>query len=382
MSISLRAITDKFKNLIRDCVLVYYYNFRKKNNRNVYFSSFTSRYCDSPRAIADALYKLDPTVHQIWEATPDANMPDYVEKAITHKQRLKARAQSRAWVLGMGTSWKPKDVLLVATWHGDRGFKKILLATPVDAPETNRGKQIIIANKNIDIFTSGSSYGEMQAREGLGYEGYIQPDGLPRNDVLVNHLEQKENIARIKQRLAISDDSKILLFAPTFRDSDKGKQVVDVDLLSVLNVLHKNDPDWIVLVRSHKCSQGFDLEYGDKFRDISDYDDMSDLLLISDCLITDYSSSAGDFVLTGRPCILTHFDRKEYESNSRELWFDPAESGFLIAENNDDLLQILDNLYEFDHTEISDKVLNFYGAYESGKSARITAEKILDWVNK
>lgn len=376
-----RNLTVRFKNLLRVIVLNYYYIFRKKNNRNVYFASFTGKYCDSQRAISEELYRLDSTIHQIWEANPEADMPTYVEKVTTHRQRLKSRAQSRVWVMGMGTGWKPKNVLLVATWHGDRGFKKILLATPADAPGTSRGKQILNANKRIDIFTAGSNYGEMQAREGLGYNGYIQSVGLPRNDVLVNYKDQKEKIKSIKQKLSIAEGTKILLFAPTFRDSDKGKQVVQVDLSAALKTLQKNGTDWIVLFRAHNCSRGFDVEYGDKFIDLTDYDDISDLLLISDCLITDYSSCAGDFVLMGRPCILTHFDRMEYESTSRELWFNPADSGFLIARNNAELLKILENLYEYDHKKISNYILSFYGTHESGTSARVTAEKILAWLN-
>ncbi len=373
---------DLFKTIFRLIILNWYYITRKRKEKNVYFSSFEGQYSDSPKAIAEELYRLDPSIHQLWCANKGVNMPEYVEKVFSPMGKLRARAISKAWVIGMGSNWKPKDILLVAVWHGDRGFKKILLETPTKSSHTRRGKNIIKSSRNIDIFTSGSRYGEMQAHQGLGYYGYIQKEGLPRNDKLVNAICYKEDILKIKAELGISLDTKILLYAPTFRDSETGKQKSTIDIPKAMNSLQKNGEKWICILRAHKLSKGIETCDTNAYLDLSDWGDMTDLLLISDCLITDYSSCAGDFILTNKPCILAHFDKEEYEAKSRSLWINPDETGFLIAKNQKELNNLLEHLYDYDHASIANNVLNYYGAYESGKSAKVTAQKIADWVNK
>ena len=104
---------------------------------------------------------------------------------------------------------------------------------------------------------------------------------------------------------------------------------------------------------------------------------MADLLLIADLLITDYSSCAGDFLLTGRPLVLAHFDIKHYEEQGRSLWVDPVEAGYLVAKNQDELNQILSNLYSYDHKAIADKINRFYGTKETGQSSEAVVRRIL-----
>ena len=172
------------------------------------------------------------------------------------------------------------------------------------------------------------------------------------------------------------------MFAPTYRDSIKGKQSSQVDINECLQCLKENGENWICLVRAHSSSKGLSVDLNESIIDVSHKYDMTDLLLISDCLITDYSSCAGDFILTNRPCILAQFDRDEYENHSRELWIDPDETGFLIAKTQEELNHILENLYSYNHTEIAQKVNQFYGTHETGNSSVITAKKIINWMNK
>jgi CDP-glycerol glycerophosphotransferase len=104
---------------------------------------------------------------------------------------------------------------------------------------------------------------------------------------------------------------------------------------------------------------------------------MADLLLIADLLITDYSSCAGDFLLTGRPLVLAHFDLELYGQQGRSLWVNPEEAGYLVAKNQGELNQILSNLYSYDHQAIADKINRFYGTKETGQSSEAVARRIL-----
>ena len=76
----------------------------------------------------------------------------------------------------------------------------------------------------------------------------------------------------------------------------------------------------------------FNLEEKNNVIDVSDYPDMADILLISDALITDYSSSAGDAALLGIPVVLFIPQKTE-----RPLYFDLEESPYYIAFTQDEL---------------------------------------------
>jgi CDP-glycerol glycerophosphotransferase len=94
-------------------------------------------------------------------------------------------------------------------------------------------------------------------------------------------------------------------------------------------------------------------------------------------LITDYSSSAGDFLLTGKPVVLAHFDRGDYEAQGRPLWVNPVEAGYLVVKNQDELNKMLSNLYSFNHQAIADKINRFYGTKETGQSSEVVVRRIL-----
>ena len=116
--------------------------------------------------------------------------------------------------------------------------------------------------------------------------------------------------------------------------------------------------------------------------DVSQYHDMADLLLVSDILITDYSSSAPEFVLTNKPVILAQFDLEDYIKHSRTLAFDPGQSGFLIAKNQNELNELLSNIYDYDHGAIRELVDDFYGTTESGEATKRICKEICEWVDK
>jgi CDP-glycerol glycerophosphotransferase len=109
---------------------------------------------------------------------------------------------------------------------------------------------------------------------------------------------------------------------------------------------------------------------------------MADLLLIADLLLTDYSSCAGDFLLTERPVVLVHFDKNEYLLKARSLWINPEEAGYLVAKNQSELNTILSHLYTYDHKAIANKINQFYGTKESGKSSEAVAKRIVQELKK
>ena len=240
------------------------------------------------------------------------------------------------------SAYKHRRVLYVQTFHGDRGFKRCGYDA-AKAMGDKYGKSLIRHNENdiCDIYMVGSQYGKELAIKAFDYHGRFTEYGIPRNDRLMNLNENQEYANVIRTELGISSDTKILLYAPTFRDNQRDKQEINVDLATAIDILSRNGEKWICLQRGHSATKELHLSKKDeRILDVSHYKDMADLLLITDLLITDYSSSAPEFVLTNKPVVLAQFDLEDYITNSRALAFNPIDTGFIIAQNQDELNEI------------------------------------------
>jgi CDP-glycerol glycerophosphotransferase len=126
----------------------------------------------------------------------------------------------------------------------------------------------------------------------------------------------------------------------------------------------------------------FGFETNEKILDVSGFEDMSDLLLVADVLITDYSSCAGDFALTHRPIILYQSDRREYREKDRDFYFEMEDSPYMIAENQQELEDWISRLDEETVRKNCDEILRFYKTTESGRAADAAAGRIVEWLNE
>ena len=381
-------ITTAIKKWGRKTYMYLCYVTRPRREKSVFFASFRGQYSDNPRAISECLHQMAPHVKIVWMVKPQYKqyVPNYVV-IVPPKPRLvlKAQAQANVWVLNytyrkhLGV-YKGRHNFYIQTWHGDRGLKTIGYLTEHSKGKDYNGNDLSECN----LFVAASDYGVKKARKGLLYEGEVIVEGMPRNDKLVNINKYKDEAADVRKRLGVSDDVKIVLYAPTFRDEERSQQCA-IDIASTVASLEANGEKWICLIRSHSQSKGFSTTNSQlptlNYKDVTSYPDMADLLLIADLLITDYSSCAGDFLLTGKPVVLAHFDRDVYEAQGRPLWVNPEEAGWLVAKNQDELNQILSHLYSYDLQAVADKINRFYGTKETGKSSEAVARRILQSLN-
>ena len=395
-------LKTKFKNnqVIADA----WYSYRKRRNRRmiskynripinthtVLFSNFNGKgFGCNPRAIAEKVHMLDPDLDLLWvcEDKKTAGMlPDYLQPVLYESNEyFKAMATSKVWVFNEliqdGIS-KREGQLYIQTYHGDRGFKKV----GYDAIDNGhysklKRKRKIIEDGICDVFLAGSSYAEKFIRSAFDYHGEVLLEGTPRDDKLL-HINEDE-VTAIKEKLNLPTDKKILLYAPTFRDTsnEEGKTGSQIDLSAILGALNaRGENEWLCLLRAHGGSRLFannDVSDETVFRDVTKYSDMADLLMITDCLITDYSSSAGDFALTGKPVILYQDDIEEYTSRDRSMYFDMKDSPFWVARNTAEALNLIAEA-DSTHSKLNDDmILEFYGSVESGHAAETAANRIL-----
>jgi CDP-glycerol glycerophosphotransferase len=253
------------------------------------------------------------------------------------------------------------DQKYVQTWHGDRGFKRVLYDMDPDGGYPDY--------KYIDLAVAGSDFCEKMYRTAFRYEGEVLKVGLPRNDRLVNPM----SMAQARRLTGLPENKRVLLYAPTFRDSARGGMFrPPFDLAAAVQALREGTgEDWICAARAHDMNAGV----AGADIDVTDYPDMAELMMASDMLLTDYSSCAGDFPLLGRPVILYH----PAERFERGLYFDIENSPFRIAHDEAELRDLLTHAGGAE--ENARDVLAFFGTSETGKSAEAVAKRICAWLD-
>jgi len=331
--------------------------------KRVFFSSFKGKaYSDSPRCISEALHAQRPDIEIVWQLADASAAPEYV-RAVKPRSpaALRELATARCFVDNFNRQQyllKFPGQLYVQTWHGDRGFKKMMYDMD-DGVEYPDGGQM-------DLAVSGSRFGTELYRSAFRYFGEVMQLGMPRNDALVNPDPAK--IAALRKKLNVPEGARVLLYAPTFRDSTAGgAQQAGFDLALALRTLEESTgARWVCFTRAHDQNSGVATGASGMI-DMTAYPEMSELLLVSDLLITDYSSSAGDYVLLDRPVILFQPDLADFSASDRNMYFDIRACGHLRAESESELMEMLAS---FDRLpKRGAEVLAFYGATESGRSA-------------
>lgn len=350
----------------------------------VFLSFYGRAYSGNPKAISEKLHQINPDIKIIWLfQNPDEMIkiiPNYVIPLKYNSfMAFKALATSKFWIddnLKSMVFYKSKKQIYIQTWHGDRGFKKIYH----DSCYEEKKSFTIFESKRCDCGITGSNYGEKRFRSAFKYSGLLIKEGCPRNDLLIEKNPKKSKF--IKHRFA-KEGEMILLFAPTFRKEFKKtnstQKIQDIDLIRVLKALEKaTNQKWLCLVKAHIAVEGFsDIPTSDKIIDVSKDQDMNELLLISDLLITDYSSCAGDFALLKKPIILFQSDREKYINEDKTLNFKLEDSPFIVAMNQKELENVISGIKTFDFNKNCQDILDFYGAYETGHASESVANFIV-----
>ena len=349
-----------------------YHMGRGVQKKRVFFSSFVGKsYNDSPRYICEELLKLRPDLDIVWQLSANASgrnrLPKGVRTVPPHSLKaLRMMATSAVIVDNFNRPFyiqKYPDQYYIQTWHGDRALKKILF-------DMNDGKDYP-DRKYMDLCISASDFGTQLYRTAFRYEGHVLQCGMPRNDLLIH--PDKALMADVRKRLNVPAGTKILLYAPTFRNANVAQKIeANIDLVRTQKALElATGEKWICLARGHASNTGVLAEGA---MDVSSYPEMAELLLVTDLLITDYSSSITDFMLLNRPLLLFQPDRAAYEADDRAFYFDMDSSPFPIAKSMDELITLVQDLPAL--AAACPKLCEFFGVTESGESARIVAERI------
>lgn len=266
-----------------------------------------------------------------------------------------------------------KGQYIIQTWHGGGSYKKVGVQTKNINWFTAKRRSYF--NERTDYFISSSEIFTKDTIKGsFNFKGEILNIGMPRNDILFTNDSIKS--AEVKTKLGISLEKHILLYAPTYRQFFKYTNY-EIDEKKLKSALEKRfGGEWMILYRLHPMLKNtFDGSKHDVM-DVSSYNDMQELLLIADVLITDYSSSMWDFSHTRKPCFLLATDLKSYKSE-RDFYTDPHIWPFILAEDNNELAQKIMDYNDESYISDVDAYLKECGNYENGSASKQVAELMI-----
>lgn len=357
--------------------------FIRKDKNLILFVSFGGRkYDDSPRCIFEKMvldknfdnYKLvwafiNPKQHKV-DSRAEIIKIDTLKYFVTC---LKARVWITNSAITRGLSFKSNWTFYLNSWHGSP-IKKM-------GEDINQGNSSFKSHGRnlIDVMLSQSSFeAQIFSRVfNIPYENF-RVYGLPRNDELVSRNNDNE-INRIKSILDIPQDKKVLLYAPTFREyiKDSNSNCVIYPPINFNKWQRILGDKYIILFRAHyEVVKVMDVQYDNFVKDVSQYPNLNELMLISDTLISDYSSIFFDYSILGKPMLCFAYDFDEYASK-RGLYFDIRKClSNENIENEDDLLDAICNLDMAESIRLSKEFRKKY-VQEYGEATDKTINEIL-----
>ncbi|MEB6197424.1 bifunctional glycosyltransferase/CDP-glycerol:glycerophosphate glycerophosphotransferase [Mammaliicoccus sciuri] len=369
------------------------------DDKLIVFETFGGKnYSDSPKYIYEYMLKNYPDYKYVWilknpSKSEIPGNPLKIKKGSL--EYYKAYSKAKVWVnnarLPLALN-KKENQKYIQTWHGTplkrlANDMKVVRMPGTTTPqykrnfhmETSRWDYLVSPNHySSEIFESAFWMDEERVLE-IGY---------PRNDLLVTHANDEELISKIRENVNIPEGKKVLMYAPTWRDDEfikKGQYLFELKI-NLENLYESIGDEYVILLRMHYLiSNAIDLSGYENFAiDVSDYDDISELYLITDALITDYSSVMFDFGILKRPQFFFAYDIEKYDKDLRGFYLDYVND--LPGPIFEDPFDLADSLKDVDLIKESyqDKIDEFYERFcslEHGESSRYIGELINEEIN-
>jgi CDP-glycerol glycerophosphotransferase len=316
--------------------------------RRVVFASWSGRYSDSPRAISEELHRRGADVEHVWLLGESAGpVPAHVHAVPATGPEAEAALAAAPLIVSNDVLEhdfaKAPGARYLQTWHGTP-LKRI--AFDVERPAFAGAQRVYdhFMPRDIarwDVLLSPNPFSTEVLARAFRYDGPVVETGYPRNDVLSS--PQADAIrARVRAELGLEDGQRAVLYAPTWRDSYDFAYELDPERLA-----RAAGDDVVLLVRAHGLvrERTRRVAASDAVRDVSGHQDISELYLAADALMTDYSSAMFDFAITGKPIVLYVYDLEDYRDRMRGFYFDlEAEAPGPLARTEEEVVAALADL--------------------------------------
>ncbi|WP_042354279.1 bifunctional glycosyltransferase/CDP-glycerol:glycerophosphate glycerophosphotransferase [Bacillus rubiinfantis] len=388
--IEVRDIKTAIKGFTRLKRYIYKKLFLKLPLKENYiiFESFLGRnYSDSPRNIYEYITENNLDYKCIWVFN-NKNRKIPGNAKIVKRFSLAYYyyfAVSKYWVNNMRQPLhlvKRKGNVFLETWHGTPLKKLVFDMKEVYSANPRYKRDFYLQSRAWDYLLSPNRYSSEIFKRAFKFDNEMLEYGYPRNDIL--YSPEKDAIAaRVKDTIGIPKDKKVVLYAPTWRDDDfyepgKYKFQVQLDLHKMKEVL---GDEYVIALRMHYfIADDIDVDGLDGFAfNLSKYDDIAELYLISDILITDYSSVFFDYSNLKRPILFFTYDLDKYRDQLRGFYLDfENDAPGPLLRTSDEVISAIANI-ETVKQEYAAKYEEFYDIFCSWHDGKAT-EKVVKTV--
>jgi CDP-glycerol glycerophosphotransferase len=343
------------RKVLRD--MYYPLQQRRQLRDSVVFISFKGKSCnDNPLGISQELRRRGDDREHVWVVNDwSVPVPDGTKAVLVGTEAYwDALARSKYIVSNddMPARFEKRPgQMYVQTWHGTL-LKKI--GFDVERLQSVSGAKY---NEHLardvakwDLAISPNPFSTPHMRRAFRYDGEILESGYPRNDVLCSG-QSRELAEVVRARLGLPEGKTVVMYAPTWRDNQfyaAGRYRFDFRL-DLQDAYRKLGDDYVVLVRGHHHMAD---DTPDDIRpgfaiNVTAYQDISELFLVTDALITDYSSMMCDFAATGKPMAFYTYDLADYRDNLRGFNLDfEAEVPGPLLETSAEVIAAISDLPE------------------------------------
>ncbi|MCQ9288787.1 CDP-glycerol:glycerophosphate glycerophosphotransferase [Staphylococcus gallinarum] len=366
-----------------------------KENTILYESFLGRNYSDSPKAIFTYLLENDKDKwNHVWILN-DKNLVENEQEFKNENVKIIKRfgwqyfyyvTVSKYFILNMRQPkwlYKKAEQIILSTWHGTPLKRLVFDMENVTSVNKNYKKDFYNQSRNWDYLIAANKYSEQIFESAFMYpKENILTYGYPRNDILHNYTSEYKH--HIKEKLNLPTSKKVILYAPTWRDDEfhsagnyKFKLQMD------LNRMRKEfGEEYVIALRMHYfISDNIDLTGFEDFAyDFSKYNDINDLYISSDILITDYSSVFFDFANLRKPILFFTYDIEKYQSMLRGFYIDVNNDlpGPLLR-TNDELIEAIKQI-DLTVEKYKEKYETFYQKYcylEDGNATKRIVDKVI-----
>ena len=350
----------------------------------IVFYTMNGFYGCNPKQICEEIIRRKLPYELVWitnRTREEGNFPPEVRLVPTGIRAAWERATCRVMIHNTRKSYfsegfrKKPGQTYIQTWHGSYGIKKIE-GDCLGTLSEKYLKRARIDSANIDCLLSCGTWStETFLRSFFCTREVIAETGMPRNDIFFTSADKYA--AKVRAHYKLAQDTKIALYAPTFRDNHSLEcYQLDYNQLQK-ELVARFGGNWVIIARLHpNIAHLFDkLPPNDNIINGCNFPDMQELMCGCDFMISDYSSCIFDFMLSRKPGFIYATDIELYNTD-RGFCYPLEETPFPIATTNE---QLAENIRNFDISAYKNEVEKFLqdkGACDDGHAAERCADYI------
>lgn len=340
----MRQLRKWIPNYVGHTIFRPFLKYIPQHQHMVIFESFFGKsYSGNPKYLFEAMKTHYPHYTCVWV---NSGKPLEIPGCMVQVKRgshdyYYYLARAKYWInnIQFPVHEKPKGAIYLQTWHGTP-LKHLGFDIDVEGPEAEVRERAFRESRNWDFLLAQNSYSAEIFQRCFQYEGEVIEEGYPLNAPFFDpDIEQRR--VDIKHSLGIPKEKKVYLYAPTWRDNNRvtSWEFEPDNVFDFEQWCERAPGDCILLIKYHHLVKPPEiLGFEGKIISVSDYGDTQELMLITDCLITDYSSIFFDFLNCDKPMIFYAYDIGIYTEKTRNMYMAMKDLPGPVVSSFDELL--------------------------------------------